>query len=300
MCARGNKKYEPLPFRGVKGHHSDRSLSLEEEEDYDFVLHEGNTRTVSASRIHASDQPTVASILARPETRKCLSIQWMYSFVSLTVDETFPLFCLSQTAGFGLSELSIGRILSLCGLIFAFCQYWVNALIYNRFGLYGSIRIASLLSGPIMFLAPLSVLLNLGAGSGELHKGTFLFLALMMATYRIFTLVFFSNISVATNRTVPASERATMNGISVLGGSAAKALGPTFAGILVSSSVYWLGRFASLLIFGTIGLLGLFVSVLAFFFLRMDEDSLRIASTTEIIDLEEPCTIELPGGPHKQ
>ena len=43
------------------------------------------------------------------------------------IDESFPLFCISKEAGLGLSEASIGKIMSGSGVIFAgvpvFCLY---------------------------------------------------------------------------------------------------------------------------------------------------------------------------------
>jgi hypothetical protein len=107
--------------------------------------------------------------------------------------------------------------MSLCGIIFAVAQCVVYAGIYNQFCLYGSIRVGCSLSAPIMSLVPISLLLNEGADTGELRWITFCFLALMLAMYRVFALIFFSSISVAVNRSVPSSERATMNGLSMLG-----------------------------------------------------------------------------------
>jgi MFS family permease len=252
-------RYQGLPV--LKAHESDVELQgrhIDEEKIAETPVTEGNA-------------VTMASLWARKKTRTCLSIYWAYSFVGLTVDEAFPLFAISLVAGFGISEGEIGKIMSLCGLIFAVAQYGVYAGIYNRFGLYGSIRVGSSLSAPIMFLVPISLLLNKGADTGELRWSTFCFLALILAMYRVFALVFFSNISVAVNRSVPSSERATMNGLSMLGGSIAKGLGPIFAGFLVTSSVAWFGKYGSLMIFTSIGLLGCGVMTCAFIFLH-DED----------------------------
>ena len=71
----------------------------------------------------------------------------------------------------------------------------------------------------------------------------------------MFALVFFSSISVATNRTVTASHRATMNGLSMLGGSATKGLGPVSAGCLAAlcfSSVLFPARFGGCVVFAVI------------------------------------------------
>jgi MFS family permease len=261
-CCRYLPGYRYQGFAVLKAHESDVELqdrSIDEEKVVETPATEGEGVTMS-------------SLWARKKTRTCLSIYWAYSFVGLTVDEAFPLFAISLVAGFGISEGEIGKIMSFCGLIFAISQYVVYAAIYNRFGLYGSIRVGSSLSAPIMFLIPISLLLNRGADTGELRSSAFCFLALTLAMYRVFALVFFGSISVAVNRSVPASERATMNGLSMLGGSVAKGLGPIFSGFLVTSSVAWFGKYGSLMIFTSIGLLGCGVMACAFIFLRDEDD----------------------------
>jgi len=204
------------------------------------------------------------------------------------VDETFPLFCISREAGLALSEAQIGKILSLCGLIFAVCQYFISASIYVRFGLYGSIRVGTILSAPIMFFVPISLLINPNTEVGDLPWPRFLYLSVTMAAYRIFSLVFFSSVGVALNQSVPQSQRASINGLAMLGASVAKGLGPAFAGVLVSSSVALLGKFGSLLIFGTIGLIGCGVMAFSFLFLHDDRE---VGETTTKEDAAQ--TIEL-------
>jgi MFS family permease len=114
---------------------------------------------------------TMRSILARPRTRAILCIYWVFSFVGLCTDEIVPLFCISRVAGFGLSEFTIGKILSLCGLLFAVSQYSVYGLVYDWYGLYGSIRVDAGLSAPALFLIPVALLLNRGADNGEIQGG---------------------------------------------------------------------------------------------------------------------------------
>ena len=123
-----------------------------------------------------------------------------------------------------------------------------------------------------MFLIPISLLMNTNAEMGTLSWPSFLYLSMNMAFYRVFSLVFFSSTTVALNRTVPISERASMNGLSVLGASITKGLGPLFAGFLVPTAVAVLGKYGSLMIFGTIGVLGCCVMASTFLFLHADDD----------------------------
>lgn len=184
------------------------------------------------------DKPaTIASLWADETTRNHLIVYWMFSFLMVAVDESFPLFCISKSGGLGLSENSIGKILSASGLIYATAQYGVYAFLIQRMGLYGSMRVGALLGGPIVVLIPISLYLNRNQPDDVLAWAAFAFLSILMAVYRIFALALFSSLIVATNRTVAPSHRGTMNGLAGLGGSVAKGVGPAFAGILVAFSL---------------------------------------------------------------
>jgi MFS family permease len=184
-----------------------------------------------------TSEATLASLWSRFDTRRHLIVYWVYSFITVSLDEAFPLFCISKQAGLGLSEASIGKILSGSGLIFAICQYFAYTAIVNRFGLYGSIKLGSVMTVPLIALIPLSLLLNNGTEGGNLTWATFCYLSILMALSRVFGIAFYSSIAITTNRTVLASHRASMNGLSMLGGSIAKGAGPAFAGCLVAFSL---------------------------------------------------------------
>jgi Major Facilitator Superfamily len=103
---------------------------------------------------------TISSLWSQRNTRNHMIVFWLSSFVSTTVDEGFPLFCISKAGGLGLSEKTIGKILSLCGLIFAISQYVVFTTLVSNLGLYGSIRLSSTIMGPMVTLIPISVWIN--------------------------------------------------------------------------------------------------------------------------------------------
>jgi Major Facilitator Superfamily len=127
---------------------------------------------------------TMTSLWSQRNTRNHMIVFWLASFVSTTVDEGFPLFCISKAGGLALSEKSIGKVLSMCGLIFAISQYFVFASLVSRFGLYGSIQISSAIMGPMIALVPLSLWLNRrnvdevveGEETDYIKKSTFIFL----------------------------------------------------------------------------------------------------------------------------
>jgi len=190
-----------------------------------------------------------------------------YGFVTTAVDEAFPLFCISKEAGIGLSEVSIGKILSLSGILFASLQYFVYTAIVDRMGVYPSLKIGTLLSSPIVCLIPISIVLNKQADYSEMTRTTFLFLGAVFAIFRIFSSTFMASITLAINRLVPPSQRGTLNGYSMLGTSVAKTCGPTFAGWIVSfffSSGLFPPHLGAVMVFAVIALLGLGVFSICF------------------------------------
>ena len=235
--------------------------------------------TIPASDNSTVKDATMASLWSHRKTRNHLLLYWIYSFVSITVDEAFPLFCLSREAGLGLSEGTIGKILSGSGLIFACCQYFVYAWMVNRYGLQRSIQIGAILSGPIIALIPIALLLNRDSVDNSLSWSAYAFLSILLAANRVFGLVFFSSITILTNRTVIASHRGSMNGLSMLGGSFAKGMGPLFSGFLfafsVSSGVFQ-PHVGAVVVFAVIGLVGCLPAAMTFTLLRDDGEDREI------------------------
>eukprot|EP00529_Nitzschia_sp_RCC80_P014921 CAMPEP_0113442176 /NCGR_PEP_ID=MMETSP0014_2-20120614/1474_1 /TAXON_ID=2857 /ORGANISM="Nitzschia sp." /LENGTH=678 /DNA_ID=CAMNT_0000333065 /DNA_START=39 /DNA_END=2075 /DNA_ORIENTATION=+ /assembly_acc=CAM_ASM_000159 len=235
----------------------------------------GRSSSLESSQAQSQSQPTMESLWSKVDTRNHLMLYWAFSFVAIAIDEAFPLFCMSRTGGLGLTENGIGKLLSSTGLVFAVTQYHVYACIVDKYGLSNSIRLGATLSAPLAAFIPVSLWLNAGSGSGggswlwssstssssssssDLTWAAFIYLSLLLAACRIFGLVFFSSITIVTNRTVIPSHRGTMNGLSMLGGSFAKGLGPVFAGGLVgfSYSGVFKPQIGSWFVFLVIGLL---------------------------------------------
>ena len=200
---------------------------------------------------------TLSSIWSKPNTRNHLIVFWIFSFVGIAIDEAFPLFCISRKGGLGLDEAKIGTLLSATGVMFAVTQYKAYDWVVGRYGLHQSILIGASLSAPLAALVPVSLLLNHNSDSQQPSSLTwpaFTYLALLLGFIRIFGLVFFASITIATNRTVSAQHRGSMNGLSMLGGSISKGLGPIVAGLLTTRSMSSNPKLGSLIVFGTIGL----------------------------------------------
>ena len=226
---------------------------------------------------------TFSTIWSRRNTRNHLIAYWLFSFVAVTVEEAFPLYCISKSGGLGLTEVTIGKILSVSGTLFAIGQYFVYSYIVNQFGLNNAIRIGISMSGPLIALVPLVLFFNRQAQNGEITSFALVYLSVVFAIYRIFSLVFFSSVTVATNRTVDPSLRGVLNGISSLGGSVAKGVGPIFSGALVaicfSSGVFnpVVGGFVIFLTIGVCGAVAALISICLLEEEEKDEEGMELA-----------------------
>jgi MFS family permease len=240
----------------------------------------------------SQEKATLSSLWSKRDTRNHLLLYWIFSFVAIAIDEAFPLFCISKTGGLGISARAIGKLLSATGLIFAMTQYHVYAWIVDKFGLVKSIQIGAFVSAPLVLLVPCSLILN-AAGTHQTTTGTtntltwsaFIFLGILLAVCRIFGLVFFSSITIATNRTVLPCHRGTMNGLSMLGGSFAKGLGPIVAGWLTAfgiSSGTFSPHVGAVLVFVVIGMSALITACMTLTMLeRQDEQAIEIQTSND-------------------
>lgn len=228
------------------------------------------------------DTATIYSLIKRESTRQHLLVYWGYSFLIITLDEVFPLFCISKTSGLGVSEKIIGNILSGTGLLYVCLQYFVLTGLVDRYGFYTSLRIATFLSVPLGCFIPVSLITNKGAPDGTLALMSLVFLSAVYAVIRTFSSVVFSTITMTTNRTVPKHQRASMNGLSMLGGSLAKALGPLFGGMLFSTSVsHVTPPFGSVVVYSITALLGICLAIQAYFLREYDEHEKWSTKTKE-------------------
>ena len=125
---------------------------------------------------------------------------WIYSFVVISIDEAFPLFCIARNNGLGqLSESDIGAILSIAGFIFAVGQFHTYMRIVDRYGVYGSLSFGCWAGVLPISLIPCAALI--ARYSNQI--GVEIYIAILMGLTKIFQSAFFSGITVATNRTVP-------------------------------------------------------------------------------------------------
>ena len=143
----------------------------------------------------------------------------------------------AQYSGLGVEEKAIGKLLSGSGMGYIFIQYILLTSLVDRYGFYKSMSIGALFSMPVVSFMPLSLLTNRGADEGTLTASTLALVSVVYAVARACSSIVFSTLTMTTNRTVPADQRAAMNGLAVLGASVGNTLGPAFAGVLFSEGV---------------------------------------------------------------
>ena len=314
----------------------DASLSLTEDEGDNHIVHakleplspsnKDREDDINPTTTQHTTEWTMQQLFARPQTRACLLVYWGLAFCSLAMDEMFPLFCISPTAGLGLPEAAIGQILSVSGILFAVGQCvlqstssssWImskknhhvccrNTIEGN--GLYGSIRCGAVAVVPT-FLAVIpsrwvqEALMASNDRSSENHDSsielaivTWAYLSIVLALNRLSLLVFFGNISVAINRSAPPASRAVLNGLSVVGGSIFKAMGPAFSGMISTVAIRTLGHYGSVAMFGSLAVAAACAAVSSFVFLRETEDA-QINHSSSADDSEGMEVVELRTNP---
>ena len=243
---------------------------------------------------------------------------------------------MSRKGGLGLSAMAIGTVMSLSGGIFVKLQYFVYVYMVDAYGLYGSMKLGSVLMWPLVALVPLVLFLNsrgsivnmttsnlesawfhhpnntnnmttthyvqgkslagtnfVGQGSaggrednnddnddddyGELSWFALIYLTILLSLSRLFSFTFMSSLIVSMNRSVTNhSHRGTMNGFCTMGGSIAKAMGPSFAGLLVafclSSNVVSVPIVGAMIMFVVLSILGGITALGVFTLLRPDDN----------------------------
>lgn len=208
--------------------------------------------------------PSPHSIWSRPKTRRHMLSHWSFAFCQMCADEAFPLFCMASTGGLGLTEASIGSILSTAGALFAVSQYLVFSTLVSRVGEYAAMNLGTLLGIQPSILIPLALLDKQETGSsGEISWWSFALLSFVMGSTKLFGSIYFTSLALSINKTVPDSQRATMNGMVVVGASAARAVAPLLAGAFASfsfSSGVVSPRYGAVLLYVSLSLLGLVVS----------------------------------------
>jgi len=210
--------------------------------------------------------------------RTNLMIYWLSSFLCISLELTFLLFCMSRAVGLGLREVSIGNILSFGGLIFVSCQYFIFPMVIRKFGLNTSIILMTILLIPVVTLIPLSFLFNKGMETGTTNHKTIIFLGFTMAANRIFGNILFSGTLMTVNQVVPANHRRVLNNLLLLGGSCVKVLAPLFAGALVASIFPWKDTISSQIkvatVYSTLGILQIAVAIATTHYLKQNKNEL--------------------------
>ncbi len=118
----------------------------------------------------------------------------------------------------------------------------------------------------------------------QLKWQTFLFLAVVMGAARLMSSLHFGTISMLCNESVDPHHRATMNGLSMVGGSAMKMLGPSFSGVTFAyfvSSGAVSPRAGTFLSFAVVAGISMMVGVSTLFLPPLDGNAARSDGASE-------------------
>jgi MFS family permease len=205
-----------------------------------------------ASLPEGNEKVSMGSIMGNETTRTYLVSYWAIAFTSVCQQEAFPLFAMSHFGGLGLEEKTIGIVGTLSGLMFCIGQYFIFTQAMKLFGLVRALRMGAFWGNVPVILMPFSLFMT-----GWIQ---ILYLSFITGTLMICGSVYLGCNTIGANRTVDSSQRAAMNGLSSLGTSVGRGLGPIVAGFLVAFSMTSgvipaeFGGWFIYLVLGTIGL----------------------------------------------
>lgn len=183
----------------------------------------------SPKHVEESEQDSVsmASLWNKPTVKAYMVAYWANSFSNVCQGEAFPLFAMATVGGLGLEEKLIGTVGTLAGLMYCIGQYLVFTFVMKNYGLVGALRWGAFWGAVPVVGIPLSLFLT-----GWLQIA---YLAFVTGIIMICNSVFLGCSTIGANRSVEPFERATMNGMSSIGTSIGRGLGPICAGLLVAA-----------------------------------------------------------------
>ena len=191
---------------------------------------------------------------------------------------------MSQRSGLGVDESTIGGIVMASGLTHAFLQPSMYDCIFSKRGLKGSIKWAALFVIPVFFLVPFSLLSRKVGPDQHLRWAALIYLGVVLGLGRVFTVTFFSSISVAMNRLVPPHHRASFNGLLTKIAGSVRGMAPVMAGFFTSFSFSFVSLpftmglvnfvprgLGGVLLYFTMGWMAILLAFLSFCLLGKDE-----------------------------
>ena len=160
---------QPVSVNDVTNHHFLTIIRVKDKED---PKNDGRARVPNKGSRQGKEVATIKSLWGRQSMRKHLLMYWIYSFLIITVDETFPLYYISKHSGLGVEEKMIGNLLSGAGSFYILIQFFLLTSLVNQYGFYRSMRTGAFFGVPVVCLIPLSLMTNHGAAEGTLAWST--------------------------------------------------------------------------------------------------------------------------------
>ena len=155
-------------------------------------------------------------------------------------------------------------------------NYHFFTIMTKKLGRVATLRFGTCAMGIPIFLIPFTLLVQKATGEtgGELTWAAYFFLGIATGLQRIFASCHFGTVTLLCNESVISSHRGTMNGLSALGGSIAKAIAPAFAGLgfafLASGESGLDPAVGTFVCFFAMGVLALFMGFFTFFVKKVE------------------------------
>lgn len=198
-----------------------------------LYIHETRPETIEMRQQRGQSTVSKKEIWSKAKTRDHLITYWVSTFCSQWNLETLPLFFIATNGGLALQEATIGAVLGGAGFVYLLL-YMSYFEIYNRFGTYGTMKIASLVGSNLAVLTPIALYLNQGSSPNTLTAVAYFFLIFVQGFLRVGVGVMYTVSSIGCNQSVTREELSAMNGLSMGGASVAQAFGPIGAGLTTS------------------------------------------------------------------
>jgi hypothetical protein len=185
------------------------------------------------ARSMSADPSPLRRMLSFPAARLALGIYFIFSMISICVDEVVPLWVVSspEKGGFGLTSADVGKAASVAGVGMGLWQLFVYNRISKAFGY------RSVLRGVAVAIVPMYLMLPVWSQLGFARDSMF---AMTVANYlcmKIAGNMAFTSIALLTNHSVPVDLLGGMNGLTMTIGSLSKTLGPALGSVTFAFSI---------------------------------------------------------------
>ena len=180
------------------------------------------------------------NLIHLPNVFKILLAYVGIAIIDMSFSEALPLWGMSSYSkgGLELTTSQIGNIMSITGLVLVVFTLTVYPLLANYLGVIKSFLLGQFVIGLMVLTFPIySSILHSSSMNMAINNTSQWVCVGLLICCKFGTNMAFSSISLAINQSVPTNKRASVNGIAMTLGSAAKGAGPIISSIIFAWSI---------------------------------------------------------------